>query len=429
MALEEYNKTGVPLPTLDSTDHHPLDDVVGSLTIKRAIRTLEAACEQLCVTLAPPGHTLVNRSSDYTWACLRVVIEAKIADALEGHPNGLHVSELAKAVNLEPGKLAGILRLLATKHCFREVTTDVFSNNRLSVYLRTSENLCDFLDMLTLEGPQAALNLYQNLSHPTKGHSYDPADAPFMDFKEKDDGFKGTFFEWQKGQPERIKVFGRAMKAMGLVLGSNASLENFPWANFSTVCDVGSGFGSFSIPLSKKFPKLKLTLQDLPATMEQARDVWNRDAPEAVQSGRAEFVPIDFLKVPPVAGKDIYYLRNIVHNWPDEQTRLILKHIAQAMDKHSRLVIHEYILQHVDRDSAVLSEKSGVEIAPEPLLPNFGGGNIRLYNQDFIMLLIYNARERTLEQFISIAKEVGLKFEKVWDLAEMSLLEFSLADD
>lgn len=62
MALEEYNKTGVPLPTLDSTDHHPLDDVVGSLTIKRAIRTLEAACEQLCVTLAPPGHTLVNVS-------------------------------------------------------------------------------------------------------------------------------------------------------------------------------------------------------------------------------------------------------------------------------------------------------------------------------------------------------------------------------
>lgn len=28
-----------------------------------------------------------------------------------------------------------------------------------------------------------------------------------------------------------------------------------------------------------------------------------------------------------------------------------------------------------------------------------------------------------------LRKEVGLKFEKVWDLAEMSLLEFSLADD
>lgn len=83
--------------------------------------------------------------------------------------------------------------------------------------------------MLTLEGPQAALNLYQNLSHPTKGHSYDPADAPFMDFKEKDDGFKGTFFEWQKGQVCAIvmKNLIRAIMLITLLLGSSPNESKY----------------------------------------------------------------------------------------------------------------------------------------------------------------------------------------------------------
>ena len=56
----------------------------------------------------------------FEWACVDVVHRAKVADALEQFPNGLHVNELAKLVNLEGGKLARVLRLLATQGCFAE---------------------------------------------------------------------------------------------------------------------------------------------------------------------------------------------------------------------------------------------------------------------------------------------------------------------
>lgn len=55
-------------------------------------------------------------------ACMRVVSEAKIADFLVNKPGGLHVDILAKQSSLDPDKLARILRVLATKHCFTEGT-------------------------------------------------------------------------------------------------------------------------------------------------------------------------------------------------------------------------------------------------------------------------------------------------------------------
>lgn len=39
---------------------------------------------------------------------------------------------------------------------------------------------------------------------------------------------------------------------------------------------------------------------------------------------------------------------------------------------------------------------------PEPLLPNFGMGRVRLYQQDLNMMNTLNSEERTLEEFIEI---------------------------
>lgn len=59
-ALDEYEKTGQPTPTLDSLSKHPLDDAEDKLRLKKIISKLEGACEQLCTTLAPPTHTIMN---------------------------------------------------------------------------------------------------------------------------------------------------------------------------------------------------------------------------------------------------------------------------------------------------------------------------------------------------------------------------------
>jgi hypothetical protein len=41
----------------------------------------------------------------------------------------------------------------------------------------------------------------------------------------------------------------------------------------TTFCDIGGGIGTVSMPLAKAHPHLKLTLQEQPNFIEQARSV------------------------------------------------------------------------------------------------------------------------------------------------------------
>ena len=70
---------------------------------------------------------------------------------------------------------------------------------------------------------------------------------------------------------------------------------------------------------------------------------------------------------------------------------------------------------------------STFEQAPEPLLPNYGVGRIRQYRLDLVMMLMWNSKERTLEEFIKIGEEAGLSFVKLWNTGDLGLLEFRLA--
>ena len=62
-AVAEYVKAGHGVPSSLDTEAHPMDTVPDALALKKAIRVLEGACEQLCSTLAQPMHTLVNVQS------------------------------------------------------------------------------------------------------------------------------------------------------------------------------------------------------------------------------------------------------------------------------------------------------------------------------------------------------------------------------
>lgn len=90
-------------------------------------------------------------------------------------------------------------------------------------------------------------------------------------------------------------------------------IPDFPWKELgkgATVCDVGGGVGNITMQLAKAYPELQLILQDLPARVKQAQsEVWPRKCPEAIEENRVQFVPMDFLKGPPVEGCNIYYVR------------------------------------------------------------------------------------------------------------------------
>ncbi|KAG6852680.1 hypothetical protein C0991_009963 [Blastosporella zonata] len=447
-ALALYENQGLDLPLLSSTASHPLDVADDSLDLRKVIRVLEGACEQLCSTLAPPVHTVVNRGQNLDWLCLLVVIESRVADALAGHDKGVHVDVLSKSVGIESGKLGRILRLLATKHIFSEVKPDVFANNRLSLVLQSSSDASYLTMCHTTLAPRAVSILYDNLTNPGSALSYNPKDSPYMQAV-KDEGIDGTFFDWLKAHPEKRETFGRAMLGLGKVMGQLSVLHpipsDFPWSDVSTVCDVGSGVGAFSLPLAKAFPHLKITLFDLPETIGQAMEHWSQHLPDAKAPGEVDFVGGSFFDEIPVTNQDVYYVsfaipsskkffqhfpsffqfRNVIHNWPDVQALQILGAVKKAMGPNSRLLIHDHVIAHINQTEL---EAARVEPAPSPLLPNYGAGSQRTYYQDITMLIMYISKERTLDESVALASAVGLRLEKVWDLAESSLLEFKVME-
>ena len=160
----------------------------------------------------------------FEWACVGVVIRAKVADALEQYPNGLHVDELSKLVNLEKGKLARVLRLLATKGCFIEgkdfssrsasstisgnlsttsVAPNIFANNRISLITRSNSNPGALSRIEAEDVSQGAVVLYETMTEPEYAASYDPDKAPLI-YALKKKGFKGSFFDWMREDVSRL---------------------------------------------------------------------------------------------------------------------------------------------------------------------------------------------------------------------------------
>jgi hypothetical protein len=63
--------------------------------------------------------------------------------------------------------------------------------------------------------------------------------------------------------------------------------------------------------------------------------------------------------------------------------------------------------------------------APEPLLANYGAGQIRQYNLDTDMMALINSEERQLDPFVTLGDAAGLKSERWWDFGGWGLLSIA----
>ena len=87
-------------------------------------------------------------------------------------------------------------------------------------------------------------------------------------------------------------------------------------------------------------------------------------------------------------GAKFYYLRNILHDWPDERCVAILKNLIPALSPDSRILIDEMVLPD-----------SGVHWQATQL--------------DLTMMSALGSRERTREQWYALLETSGLKIERI----------------
>lgn len=107
-----------------------------------------------------------------------------------------------------------------------------------------------------------------------------------------------------------------------------------------SVIDVGGGSGRFLASVLKYYPNLQGSVFDQPHVKTTAEN----NLITAGCADRGNFIAGNFLIDDLPAGADAYFLKHVLHDWPDVGAASILLKIARAMQSNSRLYIIEGLL-------------------------------------------------------------------------------------
>ncbi|KIY67020.1 S-adenosyl-L-methionine-dependent methyltransferase [Cylindrobasidium torrendii FP15055 ss-10] len=417
-ALEAaYAKIGKAAPDLETPERLGVGD--SDFEVARIRQTLVAAANQIIQTVRPAGETLLLETFGVlSTNALGIAEEFNIADVIaEAGPEGLHVDAISAKAGLDVPSVERILRYLATRHIFKEVKPNVFVNNRISELMRKNKPLKEIIAKPNSRYENSSLATAISLVN----DDFVPV-APYLSKFVRDPGEWETPFnmahqtqaklwDWygQPGNEYRMNRFAAFMKSAGsefpeeIISDAIAALSLPPG---SVVVDLGASTGHATLTMYRSFPNLKYIVEDLPELESVARNFWNSEAPEALTNGTVTIKPHSFLEPQPVKNASVYFFRVTLHNWPDKKVVDILRHLRDAAGPNSKLVALEAPQGH----TCVMSgQKSQV---PEPLLENLGIGGTSLFGPlDLQMWIMFNARERTEENFRSIGAASGWKLE------------------
>jgi len=145
------------------------------------------------------------------------------------------------------------------------------------------------------------------------------------------------YFDWlytPENIPKYGERFGRSMMGGAREEIIAATLDTYDWSVFNegdVIVDVGGGVGHVGAAVSKRVKAgVKVVVQDRPSVVEQGK---------GIHGHLVEFQPHNFFDEQPIKGAKVYYLRLILHDWPDSVCRTILKNIIPAMESNSKLLI------------------------------------------------------------------------------------------
>jgi hypothetical protein len=109
------------------------------------------------------------------------------------------------------------------------------------------------------------------------------------------------------------------------------------------------------------------------------------------------YIGHDFFEPQPLKDVSVFYLRAVLHDWPDDKAIKILRNLREIARPETRLVFQDQIVLYACADPTRVTTKEGLlSIPPDPLLPNWGVANSYPYYIDTIVSMLSYVPQRYL---------------------------------
>ena len=234
--------------------------------------------------------------------------------------------ELARHGNLHPRSLYRVLRVCASVGVFSEDTDRRFSLTPLSEPLLSDapNSLRAYAQVITTDWQ---FPIWAELPYTirTGKPSFEKA-------------FGMSAFDYLWTHPEAMKEFNDSMTSSS-AFSIEAVLDSYDFSEVSKLVDVGGGQGLLLASIIKKYPHMKGILFDVPAVVEEAREIINSYG----VTDRCEIVGGDFFASVPTTA-DASIMKFVIHDWNDEQCITILRNCRNALPKGGKILVVEMVL-------------------------------------------------------------------------------------
>lgn len=250
----------------------------------------------------------------------------------------ISTSELARRCNADEEALTRLVQHAVTRRFLAQPEAGVIAHTAFSAMMAAQPAVTDFVGYVCEDLRPAAASIPDALATWPR-----PPWLPNQTGHNLAAGTTGTFWDSMAGEPARSRRFASSMSLMQRMPGWQpaAALDVFDWGGLragATVVDVGGGDGSFAVALAERFPALKhVVVQDVAGVVEQARAA----VPEPLR-GVITPVVADFFEPQTVKGAAVYFLRKILHDWPDEFAIRILQQLVPALEPGARILINDH---------------------------------------------------------------------------------------
>jgi hypothetical protein len=293
--------------------------------------------------------------------CVHVVATLRVADQIAAGVE--EIGPLAGAVGAHAESLRRVLQHLVSKGMFEEPAPGRFTLNETARELLQAGARLG-LDLEGIGGRMA--NAWGTLLDAVR--TGEPHYAAV---------FGRPFWDDLQAHPDIAVRFDALMGPDGHgVPDPDVLLDDGDWDHVRTVVDVGGGTGALLAEILRARPALRGTLVELPATVARAAALFAAAGVSARVTAAAQsfFDPLP-------AGADLYLLKSVIVDWPDQAAVAILKRCAEAARPAGRVVVV----------SGVSPDQEG---SPPP---------------DLLMLVLVGGKMRSLTEFRALAAAAGLR--------------------